>query len=353
VLLTGTSPQQVIAAVQGPTPTPVVVYSRPQFQTGVVFPQWGPQGYSATNTNYGVGLGEIRDQTAARWIEIPVNLYQSSNAAFDIGPTSYTPTPQSLHDGIVAAHAAGYHVFITPLISVGTSGWSGNIRFATTLQTAHWFDVYWLALEPYVAVAAQAGAEQFAIGTEMSGLERAAHAALWKTLIARVRTLFSGSLTYDMNFTTVQFGVRSWMENSDLTYIGVSAYYGLVATLRPRYGLVATPQRVPADQVPLLWQEFVQAPLDAFAEKLGRPILISEIGYRNSADCLYNPYLHSTTAAPDPEEQAAAYNAAVQDSVVDPWITGIYFWAWSLPPFKPNWLPAAQVLHNWYNSPAA
>jgi hypothetical protein len=68
---------------------------------------------------------------------------------------------------------------------------------------------------------------------------------------------------------------------------------------------------------------------------------------------LYDPYLHSTSAAPDPEEQAAAYNAAVQDSVADPWITGIYFWAWSLPPFEPNWLPAAQVLHNWYNSPAA
>jgi len=34
----------------------------------------------------------------------------------------------------------------------------------------------------------------------------------------------------------------------------------------------------------------------------------------------------------------------------DPHISGIFFWAWSIPLFAPNWLPASKILHKWYTS---
>ncbi len=343
VLLTGSTPGTVIAAVQGPPTTAYVQYSRPGFQTGVVFPQFGPDAYSASNRNYGIGLGEIRQQTAARWLQLIVNLYQPSLTSLDIGPAPpYTLTPQSLQDGIAAAHAAGYRVFVVPLLTVGKSEWAGSIPNRSYAIDSTWFDHYWQAVEPYAAAAAQAGAEQFAIGTELFLMERAP-TQLWTTLIDHFSAVYPGALTYDMNFTSVGGGVWNWLRDPAIASVGVSEYFSVTDS----------PQRVPPEQVAALWRERVQAPLDAYAAEFGKPIILSEIGYRNSADCLFVPYQKVTAAPSDPAEQAAAYNAAVQDSLDDPWITGIYFWAWSLPPFSPNWLPAAQVLHRWYNSPAA
>ncbi len=79
--------------------------------------------------------------------------------------------------------------------------------------------------------------------------------------------------------------------------------------------------------------------------------MLSEIGYRNSADALYQPWQWKSSAPPDPDLQAAAYEAALQNIIRDPYIAGAFFWGWSVPAFAPNWLPAAQTLHRWYTLP--
>src|SRR5579864_3046032 len=38
---------------------------RPQFQTGIVFPQWGTNAYSTTDPNWQIGLKDIQEQTGA------------------------------------------------------------------------------------------------------------------------------------------------------------------------------------------------------------------------------------------------------------------------------------------------
>src|SRR5215472_9601480 len=76
LLLTGSTPQSVIAALQQPSRPVPVVYSRPLFQTRVVFPRWGNNAYTSSDPNHSIGLSDIQKQTAARWIELTVNLYQ-------------------------------------------------------------------------------------------------------------------------------------------------------------------------------------------------------------------------------------------------------------------------------------
>jgi len=97
----------------------------------------------------------------------------------------------------------------------------------------------------------------------------------------------------------------------------------------------------------------VKVPLDALALQLRKPVLISEIGYRDTSDALYHPWETQTSAATDLEEQMAAYDAALANTITDTFIQGIFFWAWSFPLFEPNQRPAARVLYHWYTSPLA
>jgi len=131
-----------------------------------------------------------------------------------------------------------------------------------------------------------------------------------------------------------------------LSAIGVSVYIPLTDT----------PQRLDPTILPGLWQEKIGKLLDAFSTQLARKVFISEIGYRDSSFALYRPWERDAQAEAepaDPEEQAAAYDAALTNVIADPHIEGIYFWAWSVPLFEPNWKSAARVLYKWYSSPQA
>lgn len=316
---------------------------RPAFQTGMIFPQWGTNAYDTTDTNWQIGLKDIEKQTGAQWIEVPINFYQSSVTSTQVTTTSITPTPEAMAAGISTARAKHFHVFVVPLLSAGgTLTWAGSIQFADPRLLQAWFDSYWQALKPYAIAAAQAGAEQLAIGTEMEKLQYI-QPSYWTQLIERVHQVFPGQITYDMNWSSLYNPIPSWMSNPLLATIGVSVYIPLTDT----------PQRLDPSVLPSLWRANIEKLLDTLALKIGHPVIISEIGYRNSAYALYRPWQRDAIAQaepPDTQEQAAAYDAALRDVLTDPNITGIYFWAWSVPLFQPNWKPAAKVLFKWYTS---
>jgi Glycoside Hydrolase Family 113 len=267
---------QTVVASRDENVTPVLRMQRPTFQTGIIFPQWGTNAYDSTDKNWQIGLNDIENQTSAQWVEIPVNLFQSSVTSMQVTATDITPTPDAVAAGIRAAQSKYYHVFIVPLLSAGTDpnlNWSGSITFSTFQQMQEWFDSYWQALQPYVVAAAQAGAEEMSIGTELEILQQAP-ASLWNQLIDRIHQVFPGKLTYDMNWSSLY---RPWERDAQI-------------------------MEIPGQQ-------------------------------------------------PDPTEQAAAYDAALTNVVADKHIGGIYFWAWSVPLFQPNWKLAARILNKWYSSP--
>jgi hypothetical protein len=234
-------------------------------------------------------------------------------------------------------------VFLVPQLTVeGPYAWAGSIHYKGIQQTRAWFDSYWQTLRPYIAVAAQSGVEEVAIGTEYELLQQAP-ASLWEQLIERVHSVFRGKLTYDMNWTSLEKSPPSWMSSVYLSYIGVSVYIPLTSVR----------QRLDPHALPALWKEKVKVPLDALALQLRKPVLISEIGYRDTSDALYHPWESQTSAAADLEEQMAAYDAALANTITDTSIQGIFFWAWSFPVFEPNQRPAAGVLYHWYTSPLA
>lgn len=131
------------------------------------------------------------------------------------------------------------------------------------------------------------------------------------------------------------------MHNMTLTTIGVSAYLSLTDTQK----------RVEPQQMVALWKSIIGNTIDTFATQLGKPVLISEIGYRNSADALYHTWESSSSAPVDTTEQAAACDAALANATHDPHIRGIFFWGWDdVGAFGLRNQPAAASLHHWYSA---
>ena len=328
-----------------PTPTrPAIRYQRPDFEAGIVYPQWSQTSYGPADTAWLQGLYDIQAQTGARWLEMPILFTQSSPTSTRVSAGQSTPTVESVVSGIRAARALGYHVFVTPLLGVDVLGaWAGNIQFSTVEQDQQWFDNFWQVFQPYVVAAQIAGAEQVSIGTEEAALEQYAPASLWNTLIKRVRSVFSRTITYDMNWTSLSEPLPGWLHNPDLDLIGISEYISVIDVR----------ERIDPAAMSSLWRDKVKVALDNFAMKLDKPLFISEIGYRNNADALYDPWNAISTDAPaDPAEQAAACAAALGNVIPDQQIAGIFFYGWdAVGGFKLSGQPAVTVLHTWFTSP--
>ncbi len=312
------------------------------FEAGLVTPEWQT---NAFGTSWQQDLPTIQTQTGARWIELPILFSQDTASSTNIATTQSTPGTDALAMGIRAAHAHGLKVFVVPLLTVQQpEGWAGSIQFSNQQQEQIWFDNYWKAFQPYVRVAAQQGAEQIAVATECAWLQVHAPASLWNQLIARVHVAFTGKLTYDMNWGPTDQPLPTWFSNAQLSYIGVSAYYPLSDT--------AT--RISPAAMVTLWHSKITPLLDAIYAHSGKPVLISEIGYRNSADALYLPWQQDSALPSDQEEQAGAFNAALSNGIADTRLVGIFFWGWNNVKrltIKGNTTTIA-TLHRWYTSPS-
>jgi hypothetical protein len=326
-----------------PTPTPTP-FPRPQpqygFQKGIVYPGWSSSSYGRSDHRWQESLQEIRQSTGAEWLEMPVLFSQTRPDSPEIGADQDTPTVEAFSAGVRSAHAAGFKVFFAPLLTVRQpGGWAALIQPAPERQQ-RWFDRYWQTLQPYLEAAEANGVEQVALATEMEWLQSNAPAALWHRLIARVRSIYSGNLTYDINWSTME-AAPDWLRDPQLTFIGVSEYISLTAT----------PTRLGGQTLITLWRDLIKSRLDRLALRLNKRIVLSEIGYRNSADALYQAWSPLSDAPADPEEQAEAYNAALTNIMSDPQIGGVFFWGWdNVARFSIKGQKAAAVLHQWYSA---
>lgn len=321
------------------TPIPTRLRMRPDLETGMIFPQWGPDAYTPSDKNWRQGLQEIWTQTAARWIGIYLQFHQASASSTVVHGAQDTPTPANIRRGVEQARQMGYHVYVFPTITLDNDhAWDGTIRYTTDVQNQAWFDSYWQILKPYAQVCEAAGCDRFSIGNEYEGLEHSP-GFYWHQLLNRMHSVYSGQLVYNMNFSSqLQYAVPAWMSDPLLKAIGVSSYYSLTSE----------EVAIPLGQLPALWKSHVEANLDKLSRDVNKPVFLSEIGYRDTNFAGYHPYQAMDDGQRNDQMQAALYNAALQDIATDHQIDGIFIWAWSIPPFAPNNKPAARVLQQWF-----
>jgi hypothetical protein len=238
------------------------------------------------------------------------------------------------------ARALGMRVMLKPHLWVHRGDWIGKQVFADDAAFARWFDSYSAFIKHYASLAAREKMEWLVIGTELvraSGRDR----PRWQALIAELRRIYPGKLTYAANWDESQ--VVFW---DLLDAIGVQAYEPIGAA---GAGL---------DELRAGWKR-VAAKLEALSRKHGKPVIVTELGYRAAASAASAPHAwpeSDRSAAFDGEQQARCYRAALEALLGASWCGGVYVWKWfsdssdeqGPTDFSPAGKPAEKVLGDFY-----
>lgn len=254
------------------------------------------------------------------------------------------------------AREAGIRTLLKPHIWLrdrSDGKWVGEIRMENEEDWSRWFESYRAFILHYARLAERGGIEALAVGTELHAAAREREAD-WRRLIAEIRQLYRGKLTYSANWYREFQEVGFW---DALDWIGIQAYFPLSDRERP--------------DLPELtggWLRHLPA-LEELAARYGKPVIFTEIGYRSAPDAAIEPwrwpqrpYPHG--AAPlrpgevDLETQARCYEAFFQTFWGRGWFGGAYFWKWYpkyrgdgdwfLADFTPQFKPAQEVMTRWY-----
>jgi hypothetical protein len=185
-----------------------------------------------------------------------------------------------------------------------------RIAMRSEADWRRWFESYSAYVLPYARDAQAAGADMFCVGREMDSTV-VRREGDWRALVARIRAVFRGPLTYSANFDTWQ-GIGLW---DALDFIGVSAYFPL--SERPSPSLA---------ELEAGWDRAL-APLERASHRFGRPVLLTEAGFPSIPAAARAPWREERTQA-DVWLQARCYEATLRALARRPWIEGVYFWLW-------------------------
>ena len=129
------------------------------------------------------------------------------------------------------AHAHGFRVLWKPHLWISGRSWPGEVAMTDEADWDAWWASYRRFVLHHAFLAAWAHAELFSVGVELSAtLGREAE---WRRLIADVRRLYPGLVTYSANWGDDLERVKFW---DALDLVGVDAYYPLAPTLEATAG---------------------------------------------------------------------------------------------------------------------
>lgn len=219
------------------------------------------------------------------------------------------------------AQAHGIKTILKPHIWLRDDGgkWRGEIKMKSEEDWLKWFEDYTGFILHYAKLAEEQKMEMLCIGTELhqTCVERADD---WRKLIAKVRNVYSGPLTYAANFSDEYQDVSFW---DDLDYIGVQAYFPLTNKENPTVKSLREG-----------WQKPMKE-LKKFSARYGKPILFTEVGYKSTKDSGIEPWTWPQNIERDQraeiyseETQAACYEALFAEVMDEPWLAGVHLWKW-------------------------
>lgn len=253
-------------------------------------------------------------------------------------------TDEAVIHAVEAAKTMGLRVLLKPQIWLRRS-WPGEIEAREPEEEERFFREYGRWIRHYALLAERSGVDLLSIGTELSKMTRRPRTARWETLIGDVRALYRGPLVYAANWGEEVEQVEFWPL---LDFIGVDFYYPLSA------------EDSPSDEALRDGFERSLEPLRALSARLGKPVLLTDIGYGSTRSPWKSPHASDHSRELSPDNQARAYEAAFKALADETsWIRGIYWWKWPTdlslggagdPGFTPNGKPAEDVVRRWYGS---
>lgn len=226
--------------------------------------------------------------------------------------------------------------------------WLGSIAMKDEQDWQRWFADYRAFMLHYARLAERTGMEALCVGAELRGTV-VRREADWRKLIAEVRSVYRGKLTYAANWYQEFEEVPFW---DALDFIGIQAYFPLSEKNAPSL-----------DELKAGWRPHLEA-IERVQKRTGKPVLFTEIGYRSTPDAAIHPW-EWPDRSPRPGNddglalQASCYEAFFETLWRKEWFAGAYMWKWypgggggrmrgSGGDFTPQGKPAETVLARWY-----
>lgn len=251
---------------------------------------------------------------------------------------------------IAAMHAKGLHVQLKPHLWT-FNGWRANLNLSTDKEWDTWFDSYENYMLYYARFAEHTGVELLCVGTELkSSIKK--QPERWRKLIASIRTIYSGKLTYAANWHDEYEYIDFW---SDLDFIGIQAYFPLTKNKTPEL-----------ETIEKGWAKHITK-LEELYKTYKKPILFTEVGYRSDVSATIKPWEWDSTFSvlhkkKSDKTQQLAFEALFNQLWHKEWFAGVYIWQWDHRStranasknldFSPRYKPAENIIAKWFGEPA-
>ncbi|MGB0678952.1 MAG: glycoside hydrolase family 113 [Polyangiales bacterium] len=215
---------------------------------------------------------------------------------------------------IAQAKARGMQVMVIPALWIDQGGDRLDIDPGSASRWQALLASYRRFILAWARDAAQAGADALSIGLELRSFS-SRYPAYWQGLIAELRHVFPGLLTYNANWWSEADSVLFW---PDLDLIGIQAFYPLADKKGASYADYRAGALKAKSQV------------QSLVERLQMPVLFTELGYLARRDAAVEPWVWpertKTQVIYDEAEQARAYAAIFEAFLPEPWFVGFFIW---------------------------
>jgi hypothetical protein len=297
------------------------------------------------NYNYERELSEAA-ALGSSYVSVVVTYFQRDVTSTKIySDRTQTPSKATLRRTLQQAGERGLSVLLFPYVRVAErpspNHWRGSIEPS---DRDAWYESYGRWIEGLARLAAREGVEVLSLGSEMSSMD--VDTDRWRGLIARVRRVYGGQVTYSANWDHYE-RVGFW---NDVDLVGLTGYFELVPE---------GPQQPTLGAIVEGWREW-HLRLMRWQATHGRRILLTEVGYRSNDGAAAVPWRWGTgPERVDVEEQRLAYEAFTQVWSHEPRLAGVFFWNWwgeggaQCTDYTPRHKPAEAVLRRWLGGPPA
>jgi hypothetical protein len=238
-------------------------------------------------------------------------------------------------------HRQGMKLMLKPQLWIGRGSFTGHFDAGSDSAWLVWEQGYRNYILHNAKLADSLGIELFCIGTE---LETAVskRPAFWEKLIADVKKVYKGKLTYAANWNEYMKS-PFWQQ---LDYIGIDAYFPLSEAATPTVGELLKG-----------WDKHI-GEIKAVQAAAGKPVLFTEYGYRSTDHCAKAPWESGRDGTVNLLAQQRALEALFRRFAPEPWFAGGFIWKWHAHDeraggennndFTPQHKPAESVIQQWY-----
>jgi hypothetical protein len=262
------------------------------------------------------------------YITLLIPLAQDNQYSSNVYRPGHSSTDDSLQQAVAYVHSLGLKVQFFFHVDVG-DGSLWRAEFQPSDKNA-WFASYQSLMVHFATLAQSLGVEQIALSSELVRLTSpkfdTGNTSRWRNVIAAVRKVYTGKLTYSgnrKNWDGNPYNEASDIEFWDqLDYVGISAYY-------PVNGDRVNPT---VAQVSSRWQEYDSSEISVLAQKFNKPVIFTEVGYRSMDGALEEPWNWARSDPYNGTVQAVGYEGLAAYWKDKPYFGGIQIWNWNTDP---------------------